>query len=191
MPTTRRRGGNTQARLSFGSQSRVSKPSAAQSTTSQKAKNLEPIASTISRTPSLENVSGSEPAPDTPTEPSRPPVAELALRQQAQAELQQPLSEKDKLALKITPQQIEQYWKAEEKKRRGPRVHHEDLSLQEHILRHFDLSSQFGPCIGITRLKRWRRADSLNLNPPIEVLAVLLDEEKGVSQRAYVDELMS
>lgn len=31
----------------------------------------------------------------------------------------------------------------------------------------------------------------MNLNPPLEVLAVLLDEEKDVSQRAYVDELMS
>jgi len=32
----------------------------------------------------------------------------------------------------------------------------------------------------------------LDLNPPIEVLAVLLKEQnKGVQQRAYVDELMS
>lgn len=32
----------------------------------------------------------------------------------------------------------------------------------------------------------------LNLNPPIEVLAVLLKEQKaGAQQRAYVDELMS
>lgn len=32
----------------------------------------------------------------------------------------------------------------------------------------------------------------LNLNPPIEVLAVLLkNKEGGVSQRAYMDELMS
>lgn len=31
----------------------------------------------------------------------------------------------------------------------------------------------------------------LNLNPPIEVLAVLLQDEGDTNQRAYVDELMS
>lgn len=40
------------------------------------------------------------------------------------------------------------------------------------------------PCVGLTRTKRWHRAQRLGLNPPIEVLAVLLKEEakgkKGV-----------
>ena len=43
-------------------------------------------------------------------------------------------------------------------------------------------------------MKRWVRANTLGLAPPIEVLAVLLkEEEKGNSkiERAYVDELMS
>ena len=43
-------------------------------------------------------------------------------------------------------------------------------------------------------MKRWVRANKLGLNPPIEVLAVLLKEaDKGHkrSERAYVDELMS
>jgi DNA polymerase delta subunit 4 len=43
-------------------------------------------------------------------------------------------------------------------------------------------------------MKRWVRANKLGLAPPIEVLAVLLKEEKkGNTQieRAYVDELMS
>lgn len=31
----------------------------------------------------------------------------------------------------------------------------------------------------------------LGLHPPIEVLAVLLKDQEGVKQRAYVDELMS
>jgi DNA polymerase delta subunit 4 len=50
------------------------------------------------------------------------------------------------------------------------------------------------PCIGIARLKRWKRANMLGLNPPIEVLAVLLkelDAGEVKSQRAHVDELMS
>jgi DNA polymerase delta subunit 4 len=43
-------------------------------------------------------------------------------------------------------------------------------------------------------MKRWIRANKLGLNPPIEVLAVLLKEEgKGNTkiERAHVDELMS
>jgi DNA polymerase delta subunit 4 len=50
------------------------------------------------------------------------------------------------------------------------------------------------PCIGITRLKRWQRAQRLGLNPPIEVLAVLLKEEaKGNKsiERAHMDEIMN
>jgi hypothetical protein len=48
------------------------------------------------------------------------------------------------------------------------------------------------PCIGISRIRRWRRANMLDLDPPIEVLAVLLKERKTqVKERAYVDELLS
>ena len=49
------------------------------------------------------------------------------------------------------------------------------------------------PCIGIQRTKRWKRALRLGLDPPIEVLAVLLKEDKkrkGDAEMAYVDELM-
>lgn len=43
-------------------------------------------------------------------------------------------------------------------------------------------------------MKRWLRANKLGLSPPIEVLAVLLKEEKKGNtkiERAYLDELMS
>jgi DNA polymerase delta subunit 4 len=73
-------------------------------------------------------------------------------------------------------------------------VHQKDVALHEKILRHFDLSSQYGPCIGITRLSRWKRADTLGLEPPVEVLAVLLREEnkstsQGCGKIAYIDAL--
>ncbi|KAF4214403.1 hypothetical protein CNMCM8980_002540 [Aspergillus fumigatiaffinis] len=193
MPTTRRRGGNTaasrsgQSTLSFGGKSRVTKPSAT-STRSQKTKDLAPISAAVSST---EAVPDPDQVPVAPSEPSQPHVAELAVRQQAREEIQQPLSEEDQKAIKITEQELQRYWKKEEQTRKAPRVHQEDLSLHEKILRHFDLSSQYGPCIGIARLKRWRRAKMLNLNPPIEVLAVLLKEKDTVKQRAYVDELLS
>ncbi|NXI35476.1 DPOD4 polymerase, partial [Galbula dea] len=49
-----------------------------------------------------------------------------------------------------------------------------DQTLLE-MLRLFDLSWEYGPCTGITRLQRWERAQALGLSPPIEVLDVLLE----------------
>ena len=45
------------------------------------------------------------------------------------------------------------------------------------------------PCIGIARIKRWQRAQRLGLNPPVEVLAVLLKGEEDGS--AHMDRLMN
>lgn len=60
----------------------------------------------------------------------------------------------------------------------SPPVHQEELPLDEKVLRHFDLSLQYGPCIGIGRLARWKRAKWLGMEPPVEVLAVCLKTEK-------------
>ena len=49
-------------------------------------------------------------------------------------------------ASKIPETQIRKYWQAKESERIAPRVHQQGLSLNEKILRHFDLSSQFGVC---------------------------------------------
>lgn len=43
-------------------------------------------------------------------------------------------------------------------------------------------------------MKRWQRAQRLGLNPPIEVLAVLLREEKQGNEgieKAHMDEIMN
>lgn len=96
--------------------------------------------------------------------------------------------------MKVTDAQIRRYWRDREAERRAPRVHQEELSVEEKVLRLWDMSSQYGPAIGIARMKRWVRANKLGLAPPIEVLAVLLkEEEKGNSkiERAHMDELMS
>ena len=75
----------------------------------------------------------------------------------------------------------------------GSIVHQQRLSLHEKVLRHFDLSSQYGPCVGISRIRRWKRAQALGLAPPIEVLAVLVKEEaegkKGM-EKAFMDGLL-
>ena len=49
-------------------------------------------------------------------------------------------------AEKITPAQIKKYWREREAERRAPRVHQQELSVEEKILRLFDMSSQYGVC---------------------------------------------
>lgn len=118
MPPTRRRGGNAAARsqqstLAFGTKSRVTKPTSAPATT-KKAKDIEQV----------HEVDTSDPdqVPVAPTEgSSQPHIAELVVREQAKAEVEQPLSEEDKKALKITDADLKRYWRNEEAKRKAPR----------------------------------------------------------------------
>ncbi|KAK7747856.1 hypothetical protein SLS53_001105 [Cytospora paraplurivora] len=119
-------------------------------------------------------------------------------------------------AEKISDAQVKRYWKGVEDARMAKRVHQEELSLPEKVLRYFDVSSQYGvghtqstcrliqfaqgrqltmrqPCVGIPRMQRWYRAEKLGLKPPIEVLAVLLKEEKQGNkeiERAAIDRIM-
>ncbi|OBW65199.1 MAG: Uncharacterized protein AUREO_047360 [Aureobasidium pullulans] len=132
-------------------------------------------------------------------------TADAAIEEQADAELEEikaveteeASSGKDEIetrARRITDVQIKKYWRSKEADRIAPRVHQQGLDVAEKVLREFDMSGQYGPCIGIARVKRWRRASTLGLNPPLEVLAVLLkegDKNKTRMQRAHVDELMS
>ena len=46
-------------------------------------------------------------------------------------------------------------------------------------LRAFDLAQAFGPCVGITRKERWRRADALGRNPPQRVREILAAMPEG------------
>ncbi|KAG6035022.1 hypothetical protein E4U40_003075 [Claviceps sp. LM458 group G5] len=88
------------------------------------------------------------------------------------------VSETEIRAGKLTDAHINKYWKSLERQRKASRVHQQGISVNEKVLRYFDVSSQYGPCIGIDRTKRWNRAERLGLNPPVEVLAVLLKEHK-------------
>ncbi|KAG8900285.1 hypothetical protein FRB99_006140 [Tulasnella sp. 403] len=45
------------------------------------------------------------------------------------------------------------------------------------ILRVFDLSYDYGPCVGMTRMERWQRASKLGLDPP-EIVRLILETEK-------------
>ncbi|NXA71597.1 DPOD4 polymerase, partial [Thryothorus ludovicianus] len=57
---------------------------------------------------------------------------------------------------------------------RSPSQRSLDPALLE-MLRRFDLSWEYGPCTGITRLQRWERAQELGLSPPGPVRDALLE----------------
>lgn len=150
MPPRRRTAASGQSTLSFGTQSRVTKPS----TAPRLGKNLDKSAS---GTPEPQDVIVSQ--------PPKPHVADLVVRQQVKPAAQESLSEEDKRALKMSKQDLNRYWKKEEQGRLAPRggyckslvgnqteitdfpdfiVHQKDLAMEEKILRHFDLSNQYG-----------------------------------------------
>ncbi|KAL6710022.1 hypothetical protein ACN47E_009813 [Coniothyrium glycines] len=130
---------------------------------------------------------------------SEPTTAEAAIIEQTEQEVEPQQAEstpEEEAARRISDAAIKRYWAAKEKQRVAPRVHQQDLSIQEKILREFDMSGHYGPCTGIARLKRWKRAQKLNLDPPIEVLSVLLKEQEEASdkaavQRSIVDDLLN
>ncbi|KYK55296.1 DNA polymerase delta subunit 4 [Drechmeria coniospora] len=103
-------------------------------------------------------------------------------------------SETELEAEKVSDAQVNSYWKSVESQRKAPQVHQEGLDVTERVLRYFDVSSQYGPCIGVSRIKRWHRAERLGLNPPIEVLAVLLRGEKEDGEKietAHMDQILN
>ncbi len=51
-----------------------------------------------------------------------------------------------------------------------------DQSQVEAILKQFDLSYSYGPFVGVSRLRRWERAERFGLNPPKEVKEILTCE---------------
>ncbi|KAJ9101861.1 hypothetical protein QFC21_003201 [Naganishia friedmannii] len=53
-----------------------------------------------------------------------------------------------------------------------------------HVLRVFDLSPQYGPCVGLTRLARWERAQQWGLEPPVEIREIL-ETVEGASEAGY------
>ncbi|KAG0307246.1 hypothetical protein BGZ97_000459 [Linnemannia gamsii] len=56
-------------------------------------------------------------------------------------------------------------------------IHQKHISEQEKILRQFDLTSKYGPCLDMTRLERWERASQLGLSPPMDVKDMLVKDK--------------
>ncbi|KAK2633079.1 hypothetical protein EUGRSUZ_L00611 [Eucalyptus grandis] len=49
----------------------------------------------------------------------------------------------------------------------------DDHDQAEEVLRQFDMNMAYGPCLGMTRLSRWERAQKLGLNSLKEVEILL------------------
>lgn len=54
------------------------------------------------------------------------------------------LSDEESKARSISDAQIKKYWLVKERERKAPRVHQEGLSIQEKLLREWDMSGQYG-----------------------------------------------
>ncbi|KAG4302185.1 hypothetical protein PCK1_001457 [Pneumocystis canis] len=54
----------------------------------------------------------------------------------------------------------------------------ENFIFNDAILKKFDLTYQYGPFKGISRLDRWYRAEKLGLCPPIEIKTILLSNKE-------------
>ncbi|TFK39714.1 DNA polymerase delta, subunit 4-domain-containing protein [Crucibulum laeve] len=65
-----------------------------------------------------------------------------------------------------------------------PLIHAEDQNKIHAILRVFDMTYKYGPCVGMTRLERWGRAKKLGLNPPQEIYDILNTRE-GTEKTEY------
>ncbi|KAJ8473159.1 hypothetical protein ONZ45_g16402 [Pleurotus djamor] len=70
-----------------------------------------------------------------------------------------------------------------------PPIYAEDESKISQILRVFDLTYTYGPCAGVSRIDRWKRAKAMGLNPPKEVYEILTtksaSEDPAYSQSVF------
>lgn len=140
MPATRRSRNSSgpiakgsQSTLSFGTKSKVTKPTPA----SAKAIKKGLISHVTSDDSSQETI-----APKKVTVGHA--ISEAAVKTQAAIELSKPKTKAELEAEKVSVAQINKYWRAREADRLAPRVHQQALSIEEKILRLFDMSSQYG-----------------------------------------------
>ncbi|PWN31286.1 uncharacterized protein FA14DRAFT_128414 [Meira miltonrushii] len=78
-------------------------------------------------------------------------------------------------------------WKETQEKMGMPKhkpIHSDNMNRIQHILRVFDLDPSYGPCLGMTRLERWERAEKLGDEPPSEIREIL-ETKEGILDLKY------
>jgi len=81
-----------------------------------------------------------------------------------------PLDSKDRKYSKL-------YGKSKAQQNNLPIIHGGNETKFVTILRTFDLSCEYGPCVGVSRLERWERAKDMGLDPPQEIYDILTSRE--------------
>lgn len=71
--------------------------------------------------------------------------------------------------------------------KRTPNLHTKPNPI-DIILRDFDLTGKYGPCVGITRLDRFKRAKRMKMNPP-EVVGQILETQQAHTKLEYKHEV--
>lgn len=147
MPPSRRKASNPTTRaqqtLAFGPNSnKVTKPSVS----SQHKKSTKASQDELSKSVAAELSTPEPEAKEQEPEAQIQSPRTLAIRKQAPAP-QTEGSEVEQQAGKIPDTHLRKYWMGKEEERIAPRVHQQGLSVNEKILRHFDLSSQYGVCL--------------------------------------------
>jgi len=56
-------------------------------------------------------------------------------------------------------------------------IHADGQTSTDEILRVFDNTEEYGPFVGVTRLRRWQRANRMGLNPPAAVHEILMTKQ--------------
>jgi DNA polymerase delta subunit 4 len=128
---TRGRPANTQQKLSFNHRVTKSVPKSAKDSAAASPLRKELLRDKISS--DLEDAKVEEPTPE--------PV------QQIQKKTEESRAKKSDVELKaesLSDAAITRYWRKLESERMAKRVHQEDLSTGEKVLRYFDVSSQYG-----------------------------------------------
>jgi DNA polymerase delta subunit 4 len=138
MPTTRRSSGAARASQAAGRQSTLSFNHRV--TKSVPKSNKKDVTSTTpaKASPLSKQVLKHE---DDDVEAEEPPTAPV---EQEVKEPEKDMSEAELRAARVSDRQITGYWNKLEKERKAKRVHQEDLTLAEKVLRYFDVSSQYG-----------------------------------------------
>lgn len=156
--TTPRSAVRQQATLSFAGKSKVTKPSSPRSNKAAKkdAALLEDI-SNAELEPTTAEVVIAEQAKDeahTLEDPldSKSTTAEEVLGGRAEQSDVGAIGgtgsgwvgDEEATARKTSEAQIKKYWRAKEQERKAPRIHQQDLSVHEKVLREWDMSGQYG-----------------------------------------------
>lgn len=71
--------------------------------------------------------------------------------------------------------------------KRTPILHSKPNTI-ETILRDFDMTGKYGPCVGITRLQRFNRAKKLKMSPP-ELIGQILESQQAHEKNEYKHEV--